>query len=554
MRIDSIEWKNFNSYGNFIQRIDFNNIGELYLLTGSNGHGKSTISEVITFALYGRVERKNKSDLPNRINKNLFVRIRLRTKNKNVIITRGVSPGVFEVDIDGVPYDTSGINNVQEYLERELFEIPYQVFKNIIVLSVNDFRSFLTMSPGDKRNIIDRLFGFTIINEMRDRVKNERRDIKDALKTISDELNIINESIDSISDRIKNIEKTKKVDTKKLISELNEKVAELRVKRDKLENSLILIEKTKSKLDLVLSETRKNASKIKFQYEDCIKDLELYKMSTCPTCKSPLDTEKHKEIESGLRVVKSELEESLKVIKGDVESTNKKLNLIIERREEVSKNILTQKMLVNQYLNEIEKLSKDDNLNVKHLRDLIKENEEKKSQRNTAKGKKSIEDGFLEIVESILGDGGVKNLAMKTILPSLNQNIHNMANQIHLPYMIKFDEKFNCNITSIGESINPKSMSTGERKKADFIIIIAMLKILKIRYPSLNLLFLDEIFSSVDSPGIYEIIKILNDVSKENNLNVWVINHTELPTELFDKRVEAVKEGGFSKLLLEVIS
>jgi ABC-type Mn2+/Zn2+ transport system ATPase subunit len=70
----------------------------------------------------------------------------------------------------------------------------------------------------------------------------------------------------------------------------------------------------------------------------------------------------------------------------------------------------------------------------------------------------------------------------------------------------------------------------------------------------LNLLFLDEIFSSIDSAGIYEIIKILNEVSKENKLNTWVINHTELPMELFDKKVEAVREGGFSKLKIETIS
>ena len=46
----------------------------------------------------------------------------------------------------------------------------------------------------------------------------------------------------------------------------------------------------------------------------------------------------------------------------------------------------------------------------------------------------------------------------------------------------------------------------------------------------------------------------LSDVAKENLLNTWVINHTELPTELFDKKVEAVREGGFSKLRIETIS
>ena len=41
MKILSVEWKNFNSYGNQIQRIDFeNDKGDLFLLLGGNGHGK----------------------------------------------------------------------------------------------------------------------------------------------------------------------------------------------------------------------------------------------------------------------------------------------------------------------------------------------------------------------------------------------------------------------------------------------------------------------------------------------------------------------------------
>ena len=53
MKIISTEWKNFNSYGNSLQKINFeDDHGELYLLLGGNGHGKSTIAEVITFSLY----------------------------------------------------------------------------------------------------------------------------------------------------------------------------------------------------------------------------------------------------------------------------------------------------------------------------------------------------------------------------------------------------------------------------------------------------------------------------------------------------------------------
>jgi len=97
------------------------------------------------------------------------------------------------------------------------------------------------------------------------------------------------------------------------------------------------------------------------------------------------------------------------------------------------------------------------------------------------------------------------------------------------------------------------TLSTGERKKADFIIIIAIIKILKLRFPQLNLLFLDELLSSVDPDGVYNILKILAQVIKENKLNTFVINHTQLPHEIFDKTITIHKDNGFSKFEIETI-
>ena len=65
--------------------------------------------------------------------------------------------------------------NLQDFLETEIYEIPYHVFKNVIILSVNDFKSFITMSPYDKKRIIDKIFGFSIINEMAEAVKKREK-------------------------------------------------------------------------------------------------------------------------------------------------------------------------------------------------------------------------------------------------------------------------------------------------------------------------------------------------------------------------------------------
>ena len=231
------------------------------------------------------------------------------------------------------------------------------------------------------------------------------------------------------------------------------------------------------------------------------------------------------------------------------------MNSLSGKIKEMDSSCIKINLLIGQYKTEAERIVKETKEeDMDYLNEILSENETKLLERKSSVSKSSTEDTFLDIVEGVLGDDGVKNLAMKTILPTINQSIQNMSKHMHLPYFIRFDEKFDCSIHSLGEEINARSMSTGERKKADFVIIISLLRLLKIRYPSLNLLFLDEIFSSVDSGGIYEILKILKDVSVENSLNTWVVNHTELPIELFDKRVEAIKESGFSKLHIENIS
>ena len=64
----------------------------------------------------------------------------------------------------------------------------------------------------------------------------------------------------------------------------------------------------------------------------------------------------------------------------------------------------------------------------------------------TEKDYLKINEKFLEVVENILGDEGVKNLALKTILPPLNASIDTMVKQMHIPHRIQFDEKFDLQI------------------------------------------------------------------------------------------------------------
>lgn len=555
MRIDYVEFKNFSSYGNQIQRLEFEkDQSKLFLTLGKNGDGKTTIANAIIYALYGKVEGVKLSDLPNRINKELYVKIGLECNSMKVEIERGLMPNKFMVLLNGVEFDKAGKKSVQDYLEEEVFGIPYHVFKNIIILSVNDFKSFLTMSNQDKKQIIDKMFGFSILNDMQRQIKEERRDIKYDIDSYDAELNQIMDSIASVRGKLNtlleesaNANASKIEELKSQLLSLNEIVNELQTNRQKEEDSM-------NKFNTEYNEKRTEAGDLKREIDYLNKKLKLYESGHCPTCETKLTSDWHvKQKDSFSEKILSTTDE-IKSIKTEMDLLAEKVGEARESKLDLEGQISDNKVTMRGLKSELIKLKdSSQGADFDHMRNLIQEFEDKEAEKSKNMGVLNADYNFMEIVEQVLGEDGVKNLAVKTILPGLNTNIAAMAQTMHLPFHIRFDEKFNCIINHLGEEINPMTLSTGERKKADFIIIIAIIKILKLRFPQLNLLFLDELLSSVDHDGVYNILKILNQVIKENKINTFVINHSVLPHEIFDKKIQIYRENGFSKFTIENI-
>ena len=555
MRINFIEFKNFASYGNQLQRIEFDpEQSKLFLTLGKNGDGKTTIANAIIYALYGRVEGVKLSDLPNRINKELHVKIGLTCGPIDVEIERGLLPNKFSVKLNGVEFDKAGKKSVQDYLEEEIFGIPYHVFKNIIILSVNYFKSFLTMSNQDKKQIIDKMFGFSILNDMQMSIKTERRNIKMDIDSYESELNQILDSIASVKGKLNTLleesqqKNNSKIDElKSNLVELNESVKELNVNKQHIDTKLTeKAEEYESK--------RTDASSLKHEIEYLKKKVKLYESKKCPTCETQLDSEWHLEQKEHFCTKIEEDTLSIKSLKEALDSIKSNISKLRSEKGDIESKTSDIKYSMKSFKSELLKIKETpDDSQFEHLKNLIKDFEKKESVKSTSKDNLNADYNFMEIVEQVLGEDGVKNLAVKTILPGLNTNIAAMAQTMHLQFHIRFDEKFNCIINHLGEDINPMTLSTGERKKADFIIIIAIIKILKLRFPQLNLLFLDELLSSVDHDGVYNILKILNQVIKENKINTFVINHSVLPHEIFDKKLQIYRENGFSKFTIDTI-
>ena len=405
MRIDYIEFKNFASYGNQKQRIDFVKEGsELFLTLGKNGDGKTTIANAIIYALYGKVEGVKLADLPNRINKELLVKIGLQCGTMFIEIERGISPNRFSVLINGVEFDKAGKKSVQEYLEDEVFGIPYHVFKNIIILSVNDFKSFLTMSNQDKKQIIDRMFGFSILNDMQRQIKDERRDIKFDIDSYDAELNQIMDSIRSVRGKLNTLLEESKSVNKSKIQELKDQLVSLHETVLDMDANRKTEESAMNKFNKEYNEKRTEAGDIKREIDYLNKKLKLYESGHCPTCETKLTSDWHvKQKDSFSEKIKEDTE-AIKSIKLEMDSLQTKANDASKAKQEIESQISDNKVTMRGLKAELLKLKDTpEGADFDHLRGLITEFEETEAKKSAKRDNLNGDYNFMEIVEQVLG-------------------------------------------------------------------------------------------------------------------------------------------------------
>lgn len=553
MRIKKVEWKNFSSYGNRKQVLEFPDDSGLFQIIGENGSGKSSISQVITFGFYGKVEGKKLGDIPNRINGNAWVRITFESNGTEIAIERGLEPNLFDLYIDGMKYDQAGQRSVQEYLSEDILGIPFYVFNNTISLSINDFKSFIKMSVQDKRAIVDKIFGFHILNQMRDALKEEQKRIKENLDSLSGQIISIQKSIDKSNSEMDSLLLKIQEESRDQLDTLNESLESFKKLQEHHGKKIDEFKKIEEDFKNSLVQGNYSLIEARNKFKDVSRRLSLYESDKCPTCESPLDTDFHNSLKVGLsdehektKNSVNDLEEAYASLKGQEYEISKTKNDLKDKSNKIANKIF-------QISSEISSLSSSDkkDLQMDSLKNIIGSLEKESETLNSENFKTQEKSNWVRTLDDILGEKGVKQMAIRTILPSLNSEILDLLAQMHLDYQVVFDEEFKATIYHMGIEIPVQTLSTGEMKKVDFVVLIAIMKLMKMKFSSINLLFLDELFSSVDPDGIHSILKILKKITKDLGLNIFVINHAPMPHEIFDWKLEVTKTNNFSSILID---
>jgi len=172
----------------------------------------------------------------------------------------------------------------------------------------------------------------------------------------------------------------------------------------------------------------------------------------------------------------------------------------------------------------------------------------------------NMEEQLLRFWEEGFGNTGIKSLLLDEVIPQLNARVAFYANALmDEEITIDFDtestlksgdtrDKFDVGITKAGERIDYAACSSGEKRRIDVAILLALQSLVYERGASnSNLIVLDEVFDSLDRVGIERAVGLLAEESREKL--IYVISHLSEFRDYFSQELIITKSNGFSTLV-----
>lgn len=560
MQTLSIEWRNIGPFGNKLQHLDLPPEGGLWMVLGRNGAGKSWFVNLPKIGYYGRLDKFKKDEISNRLNKHGYLKLVDQTAPDTfVTIERSFSPSSLIVNKHGEDEECTsdndigkaGITDYQTYIDLEVTGLPYHIFSNIISLSINDFKSFISMTPHDKRIIIDKLFAMEIINKMNELVRRDLRDVKMNMDLFDREIISLKNNIDVAVNELQKLQEKVNEDNTIKILDLTKKLEEYKPKLQEGYDKKVEWDNKKEEILKSQNLFVKQKMKILHTIQHLNDQIDLFNHDQCPTCATPFNDTRFDLIKGQLQEDIKNQNDQLEMLKGDEAKYSTALQKLNTGLNTINNFIINVQTTYRTIESELNRLKIDKPQEFLSIQNIISENTTTLTSRNDEKVKFDDEFKYLAILEQLYSDAGVKKKILESYLPTLNKEIEFTLHELHFPYSLTFNSEFEPDMYHLGINISVDTLSTGEKKRVDLAVLISIIRMLKRKYPGLNIFMLDEVLSSIDGDGIYDIIGLLQKITKEMNMNIFVINFSPLPIEFFDFKIEINKNAGFSDLTVE---
>ena len=562
-----IRWKNFLSTGDQFSEIDFL-MNATNLIVGTNGTGKSTALDALTFGLFNKPFRKiNKGQLVNSTNeKGCLVEVEFNLNGREYLVRRGIKPNVFDIVVNGDPMHKEADDRaMQKILEEGILKLNYKSFTQIVILGSSAFVPFMQLSGTNRREVIEDLLDIRVFSAMNAKIREKMKIQRDEIRTLELSKENVKDKVEMQNNFINELESQGKQRIEEKNGKINLLEGEIQETSDETECLVKDVEMSTNELESFSGSNKKlkKLNTLKGQITQKVstitKEHKFFTDNTvCPTCTQDIEEEfrvnriadaqtKAKELQTGYR----ELEEAIQKEEEREHQFTKLSKEITKLNNGISKNHTRISGCLRQIRDlesEIQKLTDQHaNRNTEHEKlEEFKENLQQVFKKLADKKQEII---YHDFAYSLLKDDGVKTKIIKKYMPLINQQVNRYLQMMDFYINFKLDEEFNETIESpIHEKFSYASFSEGEKMRIDLALLFTWREVARVKNSvNTNLLIMDEVFdSSLDTLGTDEFLKIIRFVIKD--ANVFVISHKTELHDKFDSVIKFEKVRGFSRI------
>ena len=576
----SLEFRNFQSYGNAWTSFEFDNHGT-NLINGENGSGKSSIISALVYACYGKsTEGLKDNDLINNINcKNMevvaifekdsmFYKVHRSRKCKD-----GDNLRLWENTVDNFPPSEAFDDEYEKTLDSSkntnnkilgIINISYELFIRIVVFSANS-KPFFELTPrtgtANQSDIIEELFEIKELAVSAEVLKGITKETDTALtvelsksEMVVKEIERYKAQIVSITNRIDRWSEDNKASIVKLKSAL-EKVKDVsldeqkehHVERDKLLNQINDLEHTTKNVNKIVRDEL--SSKLKL-----ISELEHLHKAECPYCLQKFDSkEKIKNCDDFIEVhdaIISKNEKTIDVIAEQIAGLSVNLDLIndcitVDNLEELLK-INNQQEVIKEKIKELGSSDNPHNETLEELEDNPVKSYDMKIINDLTTRKE-----HQKFLYKLLTDKNsfIRKTLLNKHLPYLNGRLYHYLNEMNLPHTVEFGHDLSAKISKYGKTLNFKCLSTGQRSRVNLALAFSFRDILQKIHGLINICILDEVLDQgLDGEGVDLAARILKRKAIDEEISIYVITHRNELDNTFDNVMTVKMINNFSEI------
>ena len=536
------------------------------LIIGTNGAGKSTVLDALTFVLFNKAFRKiNKNQLINTTNeKDCLVEIEFSVNSREYLVRRGIKPSIFDIEVNGVALHKESDDRLnQKILEDNILKLNYKSFTQIVILGSSTFVPFMQLTTANRREVIEDLLDIRIFSVMNTLIKEILRQQKDEIKSLELKKQNLNDKVTMQKNFIEELENRGNANidaNQEKIDKLNAEIGIYMRNNSVTEEEIFKYIKEQEEVtgaDHKLIKLNNLRGKISQKVSTITKEHKFFtENSVCPTCTQTIEEDfrlnriadaqtKAKELQKGFQELddtikfEQERERQFTLLSKEITKLNHEVS---QNNTRISLNQRQMRDLESQIQTITEQLK---NRNIENCKlDEFRENLQKTIEDISEKKEKIVHYDF---AYSLLKDDGVKTKIIKKYLPFINQQVNRYLQMMDFYINFNLDEEFNESIKSpIHEDFSYSSFSEGEKAKINLALVFAWREVARLKNSAnCNLLIFDEIFdSSLDSFGTEEFLKIIQYVIKD--ANIFVISHKEGMQDKFNSVIKFEKRNGFS--------